>query len=121
MTSSPVQGLAKEEYEYIRAVIEDRTHEFDIGGKGEYSLFTDFEGDGRFFPSVTILHLVENDEEIDSDDEIEKINSLLANYPWFNYDRTSDFQDHEASGSSRLYFHNPSIDEETLESVRETL
>jgi len=62
-SNSPVDSLTQEEYDYIAAVINDEHYEFAISDDGEYLLFTEWESDGTFLPSVTILHDVDADEE----------------------------------------------------------
>lgn len=117
-SNSPVDGLTEEEYEFIAAVIEDENYEFDISDDGEYSLFTDWEGDGHFFPSITIMHEVNDDEK---QAERDRIDSLLSKFNWFTYNEIDDIEVDRQSGLSHAYFYNEEIDEDVREKVAETL
>jgi hypothetical protein len=113
-SSKPVDELSTEEFEYIAAVIADETYEFDISKDGEYSLFTDWEGDGHFLPTITILHEVSEDEK---QAEREKIETLLSDYDWFTYQRVTEIDVEEQNGISHAYFSDESIDSDIKKGV----
>lgn len=117
-SNSPVDGLTEEEYNFIAAVIEDSDYEFDISEDGEYSLFTDWEGDGFFLPSVTIMHTVHEDEK---HAERDRIDSLLSDYDWFEYKTIDDIEVDTQSDISHAYFYNESINDDIREEVEATL
>lgn len=117
-SNSPIDGLTEEEYNFIAAVIEDSNYEFDISDDGEYSLFTDFEGDGFFLPSVTIMHEIHDDEK---QAERERLDSLLSEYDWFQYRNIDDIEVDRQSELSHAYFYNETIDDDVRETVAESL
>lgn len=116
-SNSPVSGLSQEEYDFIAAVIEDENYELSISSDDEYYLFTDWEGDGTFLPSITIMHSVP-DEEVNS--EKEKIDRLLSDYDWFVYSGIDSIEP-DNSGIAHAYFYDEKIDSSVREKVVETL
>jgi len=114
--SEIIDTLSQEEYNYIASVIEDDNYEFPISDDEEYSLFTDWEGEGTFFPSVTILHNVNEDE---AQAEIDRIERLLEEYDWFVYNRITDIQ--EEDGMAHAYFQDPEIDSDVKSAVENSL
>lgn len=117
-TDSPVDGLTQDEYNYIAAVIEDENYEFDLDDAGEYSLFTDWEGDGEFFPSVTIMHSVADEE---TEEERQRVSDLTEGVDWFICDEVADIENDTTGDIAHAYFYGARIDDDVREAVAETL
>lgn len=106
--------LTEDEFNFIAAVIEDENYEYFLDDDEEYSLFTDWEGDGYFMPSVTIMHSVE-DEGV----EQQIVTDLLEDVDWLN----NSYVDIETDGDTmgHAYFEPSSIDSDVREQVADQL
>lgn len=112
-----VEELSTEEIEFIAAVVTDDVAELALDDDEEYVLFTDYEGDGRFLPTVDVY----TDFDEVTEQEIEdKITDLLEDYDWFIVDEYDAFQYHN-NGSASLYFYNPRIRESVRDAVADSL
>lgn len=119
MVSNLLDDLSEEEYNFIASVIEDSNYEFPISNDEEYSLFTDWEGDGFFLPTVTVMHNVNEDEE---SAERERVDNLMQEFDWFEYSRITDVENDEHSGVAHVYFDsNVSIASDVEDAVAESL
>lgn len=115
---SPVNDLTQEEYDFIAAVLEDENAEYPLDDEEEYILFTDWEGDGEFWPSVTILHSVSEDEQ---DEEKERISSLLEEVDWFEFDEMDSIDNDGSGDMAHAYFYGARIDHDMGEQVQMSL
>mgnify|MGYP006266015083 CR=1 FL=1 len=113
--------LTDAETEFIKAVITNSVCELDLRPYNPVSsedmvLLTDEEAEGEpFTPSVTVLRSVPEDEQDKIIGIVEHIEEQLE---WFICDGVSGVYDENTT--TDLYFHNPRIDQDVLEQVRES-